>query len=151
MLVPSLVLSSTVLYKKLTNVNKSKAKSFVSIAAALFCSFGVCKVILSLFYYIASALLQFLPVMILEDLVKYFETINTANPHKTLLHPWVEVAGLGLLPLCTSILQTWSQTIFQHGAVFVRTAISTLLYEKSECIGSKTCCDKYGTGGQYDV
>ena len=82
-------------------------------------------------YYILSALLQFLPVMILEDLVKYFETMHTPDPHPTFLHPWIEVAGLGLLPSLTSILQTRSQTIFQHGAIFVRTAVSTLLYEKS--------------------
>ena len=120
---------------KMSEAKRAKAKPFVptdpSIAAALFRSFGATAVIVSICYYILSALVQFLPVMILEDLVKYFETVNTDEPHQTIFHPWVEVAGLGLLPLITSILQTRSQTIFQHAAVFVRTAISTLLYEKS--------------------
>jgi len=120
---------------KLSEAKRAKAKPFVpvdpSIAAALANSFGVHIIFISIFYYVLSALLQFLPVMILEDLVKYFETINTDFPHQTLVHPWFEVAGLGIFPFLTSILQTRSQTLFQHAAVFVRTAVSTVLYEKS--------------------
>lgn len=122
-------------YAKMTPKQKTKCKPFLeqdpSIAHALANSFGVCAIIMSIAYYILSALLQFIPVMILEDLVKYFETVNTNTPHQTIFHPWVEVVALGLTPFLTSLLQTRSQCIFQHASVFVRTAISTLLYEKS--------------------
>lgn len=120
---------------EMSEAKKLKAKPFVkrkaSVAKALYDAFGPWKVVAAILFYIMSALVQFLPVMILEDLVRYFETIESENPHKTLIHPWAEVVALGVLPLATSVLQTRSQVIFQHMAVFVRTAVSTLLYKKS--------------------
>ena len=92
---------------------------------------GPWKVGIAIIYYIISALVQFIPVMILEDLVRYFERMNSLSPHKPLVHPWVEVAALGVFPTITSILQTRSQVIFQHGAIFVKAAVSTMLYKKS--------------------
>ena len=125
---------------KLSPQKQLKIKPFTpqdpSIAYALCKSFGVTSVIMAILYYVLSALLQFVPVLILKDLVLYFETINTPNPHQPMIHPWFEVAGLGLLPFLTSILQTKSQSEFQHGAIFVRTAVSTLLYEKSLHVSS---------------
>lgn len=120
---------------KLPESKKGKVKPFVkqdpSLSSALFKAFGGGRVAFAIFCYVISALLQFLPVLILQDLVKYFETINSAFPHKPFVHPWVQVIALGVLPFMTSILQTRSQVIFQHGSIFVRTAISTLLYKKS--------------------
>ena len=123
---------------KMSERRRAKAKPFVKadakVAKALLNAFGRWKVIIAISFYVLAALVQFVPVLILEDLVKYFETLEVAGTegaHKTLVHPWVEVAALGLLPLITSILQTRSQVIFQHMAVFVRTAVSTLLYKKS--------------------
>ena len=46
-------------------------------------------------------------------------------------HPWVEVVGLGVIPFFVSLLQTRHQTIYAHCAVFVRTAVSTMLYRKA--------------------
>ena len=123
-------------FSKLSAAKKLKKKPFVkvqpSVARSLLKAFGGYKVYLAIGYYIIAALIQFVPVLILEDLVKYFETINSPEePHKTLVPPWWLVAALGVLPFFTSILQTRSQVIFQHMAVFVRTAVSTLLYKKS--------------------
>ena len=121
-------------------ISAKKSKPFVdqdpSIAYALASSFGTWKIFMAIFYYVAYALLQFCPVLILNDLVKYFELMNTQSPHVTMVHPWIEVVGLGVLPLLQSILQTRSQVIFQHASVFVRTSISTLLYEKSLSVSS---------------
>ena len=120
---------------KLSDDKKAKMKPFAelepSLASALFKAYGGGKVAFGILCYVLSALLQFVPVLILQDLVKYFETIGTLFPHEPFVHPWVQVIALGILPLMTSILQTKSQVIFQHGSVFVRTAISTLLYKKS--------------------
>jgi ATP-binding cassette subfamily C (CFTR/MRP) protein 1 len=118
--------------EKQTYVTKKPfVKTDASVASALLKAFGRGKVVLAIWFFILSALVQFVPVLILEDLVKYFENINSLSPHNTFVHPWVEVVALGLLPLFTSILQTRSQVIFQHMSVFVRTAVSTLLYKKS--------------------
>ena len=120
---------------KLSAAKKLKEKPFVkvqpSVARSLLKAFGGYKVCVAIGYYIIAALIQFVPVMILEDLVRYFESIDTPDPHKTLVPPWWLVAALGVLPFMTSILQTRSQVIFQHMSVFVRTAVSTLLYKKS--------------------
>lgn len=118
-------------FAKIPDAKKASAKPFVksqpSVAKALISAFGLWNVVLAIAFYILSALVQFVPVMILEDLVKYFE-----NPdHDPFVPAWVEVVALGILPLLTSTLQTRSQVIFQHMAVFVRTAVSTLLYKKS--------------------
>lgn len=122
-------------FSKLSAAKKLKTKPFVkvqpNVARSLLNAFGGYKVFLAISYYIIAALIQFVPVMILEDLVKYFESIDTPNPHKTVVPPWWLVVALGVLPFFTSILQTRSQVIFQHMAVFVRTAVSTLLYKKS--------------------
>lgn len=120
---------------KLSNEKKVKAEPFVKtdsdVARALITAFGPWKVMIAIGYYILSALIQFIPVLILEDLVKYFERMETGTPHETLVHPWLEVVALGIVPFFASVLQTRSQVIFQHMAVFVRTAVSTLLYKKS--------------------
>jgi len=130
---------------KMSETKRAKAKPFVrtepSVAAALYHSFGPAKILMAIMFYTFSALLQFLPVMILEDLVRYFETMNSLEPDLTIVDPWVEVVALAVLPMATSILQTRSQVIFQHMAIFVRTAVSTLLYEKSLTVSAagKAC------------
>jgi len=120
---------------KMSSKKRLKAKPFVeseaSIGMALITAFGGWRIAFAILIYVISALVQFVPVIILNDLVKYFETVDTINPHTTIAHPWIEVVGLGLFPLISTVCQTRSQVIFQHAAVFVRTAISTLLYEKS--------------------
>ena len=96
-----------------------------SIALALVKGFGTWTIVVGIIYYIISALLGFVPVLILNDLVTYFETGRSA------VNPWIEVAGLAVVPLIISLLQTRHQTIMAHCAVFVRTAVSTLLYRKA--------------------
>jgi len=98
-----------------------------NIAVALVKGFGVWKLVVGTIYYIISALLTFVPVLILNDLVGFFETGRSRYG----VNPWVEVAGLAVIPFLVSLLQTRHQTIFAHCAVFVRTAVSTLLYRKA--------------------
>lgn len=104
-----------------------------SIASALVKSFGTWRVIYAIILYVISALLTFLPVMILNDLVRFFERGDTVADYDGVWykHPWVEVAGLFVLPLLISLLQTRHQVIMAHCATYVRTAVSTLLYRKS--------------------
>ena len=122
---------------KLSDEKLKKAKPFKpmepSVARILLRGYGRGKCALAMLLYICSALLNFVPVLLLNDLVSFFEAGAPMDNWRgiTRVHPWVEVVGLGLLPLLVSLLQTRSQVIFQHLAIFVRTAVSTLLYEKS--------------------
>ncbi|KAL3942720.1 MAG: hypothetical protein SGBAC_003127 [Bacillariaceae sp.] len=105
-----------------------------SIAKALAKSFGMGRFVLAIIYYLFSSLLSFVPVLILNDLVSYFEHVGvngTGVPYDHFVNPWVEVAGLGVVPLLVSILQTRHQAIMAHCGVFVRTSASTMLYRKS--------------------
>jgi hypothetical protein len=105
-----------------------------SVAKALMKSFGASRFWRSLIYYVISSLLSFVPVMILNDLVSYFEHVavfGTGEPFDHYVNPWIEVIGLGVIPLLVSLLQTRHQAIMAHCGVFVRTAASTLLYRKS--------------------
>lgn len=105
-----------------------------SIAGALFRSFGPCRFSLALFFYVISALLAFVPVLILNDLVKYFQhyaQFGSEVPYDGLANPWLLVAGLGVVPIVMSALQTRHQAIMAHCSVFVRTAVSAMLYQKS--------------------
>lgn len=102
-----------------------------NIAWALVKGFGVWQLILGTIFYVISALLTFVPVMILNDLVKFFESGLPVNEYNGFAHPWIEVAGLAVVPILVSLLQTRHQTIMAHCAVFVRTAVSTMLYRKA--------------------
>ncbi|CAJ1966107.1 unnamed protein product [Cylindrotheca closterium] len=105
-----------------------------SVAIALAKSFGMGRFCLALLFYVFSSLLSFVPVLILNDLVSYFEHVSlngTGVPYDHFVNPWVEVVGLGVVPLVVSIFQTRHQAIMAHCGVFVRTAASTMLYRKS--------------------
>lgn len=108
-----------------------------SISSSLVTSFGGLRITMALIYYIISALLSFGPVLILNDLVSYFEHYRQFGPDVPFeaglfgVNPWVLVAGLGVIPFLMSALQTRHQAIMAHCGVFVRTAVSTLLYRKS--------------------
>lgn len=102
-----------------------------SIAVALMKGFGPWQIILGMIYYIISSLLSFVPVLILNDLVKFFQSGQSIGEYKGYAHPWVEVVALGVVPLLISLLQTRHQVIMAHCAVFVRNAVSTLLYRKA--------------------
>jgi hypothetical protein len=119
-----------------TDEQRGKLKAPVykdpSIAMALVKGFGVCQLVVGLFYYVVSALLGFVPVLILNDLVKFFESGLSVHEYKGLVgNPWVGVVLLAVVPLLISLLQTRHQVIMAHCAVFVRTAVSTLLYRKA--------------------
>ena len=127
---------------KMPDAKRTKARAFKStepsVARILLRGYGRGKCALAMFLYICSAMLNFLPVLLLNDLVGFFEAGAPIDNWRgiTRVHPWVEVVGLGLTPLLVSLLQTRSMVIFQHLAIFVRTAVSTLLYEKSLCISA---------------
>jgi len=117
-----------------------------SITMSLVYSFGVGKIVLAMVFQVMSSLLAFVPVLILNDLVMYFEWFafgqsmaaldETIVPFKTFVNPWVEVLGLGIVPLLVSIFQTRHNAIMAHLGIFVRTAVSTLLYRKSLCVSA---------------
>ena len=109
-----------------------------SISWALVSSFGATRIFISMICYFISALLTFVPVIILNDLVSYFEHVAVGKPKETYvgfewatIPPWIEVVLLGVVPLLSSTLQTRYQSTMAHCGVFVRTAVSTLLYQKS--------------------
>jgi hypothetical protein len=118
-----------------TEEERTKVKPMVeaepSIATALVKSFGTWKIVFAMILYVISALLTFVPVLILNDLVKFFESGADIENYDGLANPWVEVVGLALIPFLISVLQTRHQVILAHCAVYVRTAVSTLLFLKS--------------------
>ena len=92
--------------------------------------FGGWMVFLAMVYQVSSALLAFVPVLILNNLVQFFESGEPIDEYDG-IHPWAQVAALGVLPILISILNTRHSVIMAHAAVFVRTAVSTLLYRKA--------------------
>jgi len=79
-----------------------------------------------------GALLKFIPVLILNDLVKYFESIATDDMvHVPFAHPWVLVAALAGIPCLITLAESGHNVIMIHAGVFVKTAVSTMLYNKS--------------------
>lgn len=107
-----------------------------NLAKVLWRAFGYWRVWYAVILYIISALLQFLPVLILNDLVKYFESPNPTEFNALLFHPWGDVVGLFIFPLIVSLFQTRSQVILNHCAIFIRTSVSTLLFSKALTISA---------------
>ena len=102
-----------------------------SISMSLVYSFGAWQIVLAIIFQILSSLLAFVPVLILNDLVVYFETFGSDHQHVTMFNPWIEVVALGVVPFTVSLLQTRHNAIMAHLGIFVRTAVSTLLYRKA--------------------
>jgi len=99
-----------------------------SIAKALVSGFGVSTFIVAILYIVIAALLNFIPVLILHNLVKFFESGEALQNYEGLFHPWIQVVALGILPILISLLHARHFTLMGHAAVFARTAVSTLLY-----------------------
>lgn len=103
-----------------------------SIATALVKGFGIWPIVLALIYQVVGSLLTFGPVLILNTLVTFFESGQPLDEYDGRFgHPWIQVALLGILPPIVSLLQTRHSVIMAHAAVFVRTAVSTMLYRKT--------------------
>lgn len=103
-----------------------------SISIALFAGFGRWTIARAMIYYVLSGLLTFVPVLILNSLVGFFESGQSISEYaEDNFHPWLQVAGLGFLPFLISLLQTRHFSIMAHCSVFARTAVSTLLYRKA--------------------
>lgn len=102
-----------------------------NLAKVLWNAFGYWQIWLATFLYVIAALIQFMPVLILNDLVGYFESPNPSEYKALLFHPWGNVVGLFVFPLIVSLLQTRSQVILNHCAIFIRTSVSTLLFSKA--------------------
>jgi len=113
-----------------------------SISMSLVYSFGTWQIVLAIIYQIVSSMLTFIPVLILNDMVMYFEWYTyqqsalengdtSIKPYEPLVNPWIEVVALGVIPFIVSLLQTRHNAIMAHCGVFVRTAVSTLLYRKA--------------------
>ena len=124
--------------KQRTALEQQKVKVWKepSISSSLVVSFGGWKLGLSIFAQVIAALLSFVPVLILNDLVRYFEWTDSGldssqYEFEYVQNPWVLVVGLGLVPCLVSLLQTRSNAVMAHCGVFVRTAVSTMLYRKA--------------------
>ena len=117
-----------------TEAQRTKIKEPVykepSVAVSLVKGFGGLKILMAMVYQVLSALLAFVPVLILNNLVRFFESGEPIDEYDG-IHPWAQVAALGVLPVLISILNTRHSVIMAHAAVFVRTAVSTLLYRKA--------------------
>lgn len=111
--------------RKTGELKKSKKPSLIK---ALFRAASPRNFYIALILYGLSTILQFVPVLILNDLVKYLGGSTTTS---TYVNPWVEVLLLFLTPACVSLLQNNSQVLMMHISVFSRAAISSLLYNKS--------------------
>jgi hypothetical protein len=120
-----------------TEAKRSKVKPPIykepGIALALLIGFGRWRIAYAISIYIISTLLGFVPVLILTDLVQFFESGLSVNEYDgfPLPNPWANVAALGVIPFLISLLQTRHSVIMAHCAVFVRTAVSTMLYRKA--------------------
>jgi len=99
-----------------------------SIAKALVSGFGLSTFIVANLYIVMAALLNFIPILILHNLVKFFESGEALQNYEGLFHPWTQVVALGILPILISLLQARHFALMGHAAVFARTAVSTLLY-----------------------
>ena len=102
-----------------------------SVALSLVKAFGIWKLTNATFCQLVSAFLTFVPVLILNRLVVFFESGESLSEYDEFPHPWALVALLGIVTIISSIMAGRSQAIMGHCAVFVRTAVSTLLYRKS--------------------
>jgi hypothetical protein len=114
------------------------------LGSALLTSFSTWRFMWAVVLYMLSALLQFVPVQLLNDLVRYFEQ-GGDNDNLMFKNPWIEVVLLGVVPFIASLLQTQNSVIMTHCAVFVKTGCSTLLYNKSLTI-SATARARTSTG-----
>ena len=111
---------------------KKRRRKNPSLTWAVLEAFGPFEFFLSMFYFFISSFFTFVPVLILEDLVQYFEGLAVGNnAHICFINPWVEVVGLGIFPMAVGILQTKSQVTMVHFSTFVRTTIAALVYKKS--------------------
>lgn len=114
-------------FEKVTKAYSSQEKDKKSIAKALWSGFGAWRFLLALGLYSVSSFLQFVPVLILNDLVKYFQSEGNES---TMVNPWLEVLALFLVPMIVTLLQSTSNVIMCHAAVYVRTAVSLIIYNK---------------------
>lgn len=94
------------------------------LAGAIFRAYGASHFYIAMIYYVISALLGFIPILILGDIVAHFESPN----HVTFVDPWIEVAALGVLPAIIGVLQTRHTVIMTHLGVYVRTTVSMMTY-----------------------
>ena len=69
-----------------------------NMALVLLKGIGVWNVFAALFYYHLYALFSFVPVLVLNDLVKYFEAEEGGTEHSGFANPWVDVAIFFLAP-----------------------------------------------------
>ena len=111
-------LSSEIYGKLLIEYEKQPIKD-KSAGRALWVANGPGKIYYAIFLYLLSNLMIFIPVLMLNDLVKHFQSLETSEIHETLIDPWYEVALLGTSPFFVSILQSRSSVIMQHFSIFV--------------------------------
>ncbi|KAL3808375.1 hypothetical protein ACHAXA_005346 [Cyclostephanos tholiformis] len=110
-----------------------------NLAKVLWNAFGYWRVWYAIALYVLSALLQFVPVLILTDLVRYFQAYSrgVGEAYNALLFTqWGNVIGLFVFPFIVSLLQTRSQIILNHCSIYIRTGVSTLLFSKALTISA---------------
>jgi ATP-binding cassette subfamily C (CFTR/MRP) protein 1 len=108
------------------NVKVKRTKREPNLSMVLLRSFGIGKFTYAMIVYVISAVLQFVAVLMLNQLVLYFQSGKL-----DLVNPWVAMAMMGVFPVIVSVFQTQHFVIMNHLAVFVRTGCCTMLYSKS--------------------
>jgi uncharacterized membrane protein len=107
-----------------------------SVGWALIDSYGRWKIVYALFLYACSAGLTFFPVLVLNQLVQYFQSMNTPVPYVLPVNVWILVVSLVALPVMITLLQSRHGVIMNHFAVHVRTSVSLMVYAKSLTISA---------------
>ncbi|GMI57179.1 hypothetical protein TeGR_g343, partial [Tetraparma gracilis] len=107
-----------------------------SVAWALIDSYGRWKIVYALSLYACSAGLTFFPVLVLNQLVQYFQSMNTPVPYVLPVNVWILVVSLVALPVMITLLQSRHGVIMNHFAVHVRTSVSLMVYAKSLTISA---------------
>jgi len=119
------------------NPKKYKKKS-PNLAWAILKTYGYAEFNLAVLYYVLSAFLQFVPVLILNDLVTYLEDVELGKEGSLFLNmnAWIEVIVLGLAPILVTMLQTKHSVTLTKLGIYAKTSCAALLYEKSLSISA---------------
>jgi len=117
---------------------KKYKKKKPNLTYAILKTFGLTEFVLAIVYYLISAFLQFVPVLILNDLVTWLEEVETGREPSLFLgmNPWIQVVMLGICPVLVTMLQTRHSVFMTKLGIYAKTSCAAMLYEKSLTISA---------------